>query len=454
MYNYDSPLISVRFRLTGCQYSKLLSTLSDNKDSIVIGCCGEAEQISDRGVDLVITLHDFIDSPIRNIKFSIPKSISWLKQKQKYYSLIPVEFQCSGKSRSRERPVILDKLIKKTSSKGIFIQIEDNGNLRGTFYYQEKHKILDSILVAGPDIKIWLGTKNNKVEDSEISLRFEQSFGSKTLHILSSLKIGVVGVSGTGSSVAEMLYRLGVKELVLVDDDRMEEKNLGRIYNSSLQDAQEQRLKVDVIGDAFSRNGLPTKIKKIVAITHNPDVVHQLAQCDIIFGCMDTHSGRNLLNKICTFYSIPYFDLGVRLEADGRGGVKTVCGAVHYLQPDGSSLVSRKAVNLEIASAEDMKRVYPEQYKELQKEKYIKGVQEEKPAVITINTLIASLALNDFLARLHPYRNNPNSEFDIIFINLCEPEILPVQGGLPDESLARFVGLGDIQPLLGMPALG
>lgn len=81
MCDYDLHLISVRFRLTGRQHSKLLSTLSDNEGSTIIGCCGVAEQISDRGIDLVVTLHDFIDSPIRNIESSISEAISWLQQK-------------------------------------------------------------------------------------------------------------------------------------------------------------------------------------------------------------------------------------------------------------------------------------------------------------------------------------------------------------------------------------
>jgi hypothetical protein len=54
--------------------------------------------------------------------------------------------------------------------------------------------------------------------------------------------------------------------------------------------------------------------------------------------------GRQLLNRIAVFYSIPYFDVGVRLVADGAGGVSHICGSVHYLQPDGSSLVSRGVV--------------------------------------------------------------------------------------------------------------
>ena len=49
----------------------------------------------------------------------------------------------------------------------------------------------------------------------------------------------------------------------------------------------------------------------------------------MLFGCMDGFDGRQLLNRLATFYSIPYFDVGVRLVADGQGGVSHICGSVN-----------------------------------------------------------------------------------------------------------------------------
>lgn len=51
----------------------------------------------------------------------------------------------------------------------------------------------------------------------------------------------------------------------------------------------------------------------------SPEAVHEVACCDVIFGCTDGAEARHLLNHIATFYSIPYFDVGVRLDADGQG---------------------------------------------------------------------------------------------------------------------------------------
>src|SRR5262249_34967407 len=129
--------------------------------------------------------------------------------------------------------------------------------------------------------------------------------------------------------------------------------------------------------------------------------------------------GRDLLNRLATFYCIPLFDLGVRLEADGNGSVSVVCGSVHYLLPGGSSLLSRGVYTPEDLRAAALRRTNPEQFQAEQQEGYIKRARVYSPAVVSVNGLCSSLAINNLLARLHPFRNDPNSEirwqtFDLV----------------------------------------
>lgn len=53
----------------------------------------------------------------------------------------------------------------------------------------------------------------------------------------------VVGVSGTGSLVTELLARKGIGHLILIDFDTIERKNLNRIVNSTAADADANRSK-------------------------------------------------------------------------------------------------------------------------------------------------------------------------------------------------------------------
>lgn len=310
-----------------------------------------------------------------------------------------------------------------------------------------------SVSVAGPDVTIWDSTTSAKEDIPQFMMRTAQTFGQGTTEKLSRLSIGVVGVSGTGSPVVEQLHRLGVGELVLVDGDVIEEKNVGRIYNSTLSDAEESRSKVHMLAAAIDRTGLPTKVVRIPKDLFHPEVVRRLAQCDVIFGCMDSVDGRDLLNRLCSCYCIPYFDLGVRLDADGRGGVTQVCCTVHFLQPDGSSLLSRGVYTEEELRASNLRRTDPEQYHEQVASKYIKGVQEDRPAVISVNTLVASLAVNDFLARIHPFRDDSNEEVACLRVSLTQNRLIPEAEGPSCRVLEKVTGRGDMRPLLNMPVL-
>jgi hypothetical protein len=281
-----------------------------------------------------------------------------------------------------------------------------------------------------------------------------QTFGSKTTSLLSKMTIGVVGLSGTGSPVAEMLYRLGVGKLVVVDDDKIEEKNLGRVYNSAKDDVG--TLKVDMFVSACRRHGLATVIESFAKTTEDTVVIRALSQCDIIFGCVDTHTGRRTLDLISNYYLIPVIDIGVKLISDSKGGIDACCYSINYIKPGASTLLSRKIINGEIMLSEGLKYSNPEEYVKQIKEKYIKGVNENSPAVISINTMAAAHAVNEFLSRIHNYRNIDNKDITQVSYNLMEPEGVFIESETAFEEdlmTKKVVGFGDIVPLLGKPSL-
>jgi ThiF family len=244
-----------------------------------------------------------------------------------------------------------------------------------------------------------------------------------------------------------------VGRLILVDPERVEEKNLNRILNATMDDAVAGRYKVHVAADAVNRMKLGTVVIPIPENIINPGVVRIVAESDVVIGTMDGAEGRNLLNRLATFYCIPYFDVGVRLEADGCGGISQICGSVNYLQPGGSSLLSRKAITPEDIAAEGLRRTDPAAYVEQVKARYIKGVQEDRPAVVSVNMHYASLAVNELLARLHPYRDDWNEGFAWFGSSLTQARFFQASDGEPCRSLSRHVGRGDVTPLLDMPAL-
>ncbi len=306
---------------------------------------------------------------------------------------------------------------------------------------------LDLTSVVGNELRVFARDDGNKATPTFVQ-RHEQAFGAATTALFRRLRVAVIGVSGTGQPLAEQLVRLGVGGIVLVDPDHVEELNLNRLPHATVTDALHRRPKVDVTANAIARAGLGTRVERYHCDLRTPAAVRAVSTCDVVFGCMDGAEGRHLLNRLATFYSLPYVDVGVRLDADGSGGINQICGSVHWLQPGGSSLVSRGVVALDRVRAEGLRRQAPDEYDRLKRERYIKGVDEARPAVVSVNTFFASLAACELLARLHPYRDDENAQHARLTVSLTQVRFESAADGRPCEILARHVGRGDTTPLL------
>jgi hypothetical protein len=309
------------------------------------------------------------------------------------------------------------------------------------------------VAVAGDDLHFWDYGPQDAVETGETLLRNRQLFGEGTMRRLRNLTVAVVGYSGTGSFVVEALARLGVGRLLIVEFDLVEGKNLNRILNSTADDAARCRPKVEIAVRAINAMGLGTQVEVIRGNLITADTLRRVAASDALFGCVDSVEARHVMNKLATFYLLPYFDLGVRLDADGRGGIDQVCGSAHYVQPGGSSLHSRGVYTMEEVRAEGLRRTDPKAYDGLVKEGYVRGVRVDRPAVISVNMLIAAVSVNDFLARLHPFRLDPNGDFATQTVSLTQGEFIRMPDGDPCPMFAGKVGRGDVSPLLDTPEL-
>lgn len=312
---------------------------------------------------------------------------------------------------------------------------------------------IDCIAVASDDLHFWFASKGLGDIPAFVSSH-AQAFDAGTIERFQRLSFAVIGASGTGSPTIEQLARLGAGEIVVVDDDVVEARNVNRILNSTMVDVGTRRPKVDVQADAVERMGLGTRILRFNRSLWNPAVIRAVAQCDIVFGCMDTVDGRYLLNMLATHYNIPYFDIGVRLDAipdgTGKGVIREVCGTINYLQPGRSSLMSRGLFTMQDVAAAGLRCNDPVAHARQVKDGYIKGVQGHRPAVISVNILASALAVNELLARLHPYREEPNANFASVTFSLSSMEFIADPESGECNILKRKIGVGDVNPLLGM----
>lgn len=454
-------------RMTGLQHEKLQTHLfpGDGFEAVAIALCGRHKN----GETQILTMREVHPIAYEDCSVRTPLRLTWStnsilplleKATRKNWAIVKIHSHPGGFPQFSRTDDEADKDLF-SSIYGWFEEenphascvMSPGGKIFGRIVTPDgDFEDISSISVAGDNIYYW-HSKQETEEIPEFAQRHAQAFGSGTFNILKNLSVAVIGCSGTGSPVIEQLARLGVGKLVIVDPDCVEEKNLNRIFNTGFQDAQAKELKVNVLAKAISKMGTGTEVVPISQNLYNADVVKTVAGCDLLFGCMDSVGGRHLLNKIAVFYNIPYIDVGIKLVADKKGGVDQICGSVHYLQPDRSSLMSRGVYTPEKLFAESLKRTNPTEYQNRVEEKYIEGVNEERPAVISVNMQFAAIAVNEFLARIHQFRDDENCKYASTTISLTQAHTYYSEESEPCEVLSRHVGRGDVSPLLDMPEL-
>lgn len=448
-------------------YSKLKQHLfpGDGKEAVSIALCGRHNQNSNKQ----LFVHELISIPydqceIREsdyIKWSTAILIPYLtKAITKNLAVVKIHSHPTGypdfsETDNRSDIDLFDSIygwMNNEEPHGSLIMLQD-GRLFGRIITSNLTFVpINKIILSGHDIRFWFN--KNEVKKEEFSKRTAQTFGNGTTSLLRKLKIGVVGCSGTGSPVIEQLVRLGIGHIVLIDPDKVEIKNLNRILNTTIEDAKKKCYKVNVLRDFIKKIGLNTKVTIFNKNLYDSiEAINELATCDVIFGCVDSIDGRYLLNQLSTFFIIPYFDLGVKIIADNKGGVDQICGTVHYVRPGGSSLISRGLYTNEDIRAAGLFRIDKNEYNNQKKSGYIVNVNVESPAVISINMQVASIAINEFLARIHPFRYDSSEEFAITRFSLSDGYFQHESEGSPDKYLQKFLGRGAIKPILNMPEL-
>jgi hypothetical protein len=457
--------MNYQLRMSGKQYQQLRAHLynGDGNEAVALALCGKHEYQDQYNILVhklqLISLDECFESTPLSVKWRTDSMVQLLMEAMRSgLSVLKVHSHPNGVESFSATDDRSDRdLFSSVAgwqecqlSNASAIMFSDGSVCARVVSHDGQFTPVSKILVAGDEIRCFV--QDRPSDHGAFVQRHAQAFGNQTLSMLKSMKIGVVGVSGTGSIVVEQLVRLGVGRLVLVDPDKIEMKNLNRILNSRVSDVGRQ--KTERTQEAIAEMGLETAVESFPVNLIDPSAICAIASCDVVFGCVDGAEGRNLINRISTFYHVPYIDVGIKLEADGKGGIDQICGSVHYIQPEGSSLLSRGAITSQQIEEEAMLRTDPKLYKERLREKYIKGVDVERPAVISINSLFASWAVLELLARIHPFRDDPNSHFAHNTLSLTQNVLYPPKDdGESCPRLNKYVGRGDSNPPLGMPAL-
>lgn len=180
------------------------------------------------------------------------------------------------------------------------------------------------------------------------------AWGEKKQAELARLKIGIVGAGSVGSIVAETLARIGIKQITLIDFDKVEYVNLDRLLHATKIDALLRRSKVSVLAQALRKSATAEKfhVDQFKRNVYEEEGYKAALDCDILFSCVDRPLGRSILNFIAYAHLIPVVDGGVRVETTKQGELKRADWRAHIASPERRCLECLKQYDPGLVQAE------------------------------------------------------------------------------------------------------
>jgi len=203
------------------------------------------------------------------------------------------------------------------------------------------------------------------------------------------MRVGIVGLGGTGSVVLEQLAHLGVNRFLLVDPDVVDRTNLNRLIGASESDVDKP--KVEVAATHAKQINPRTQVETRLGSVLLASVAEELVDTDFVFCCTDSQGSRAVLNQFAYQYLVPVIDMGVAIVA-ANGNISHIAGRTQMLSPGLGCLVCGDLLNPEAVRVDLLTEF------ERAADPYIVGVHEPAPAVISLNATIASMAVTMFLS--------------------------------------------------------
>ncbi|EZQ06956.1 MULTISPECIES: HesA/MoeB/ThiF family protein [Acidianus] len=125
-------------------------------------------------------------------------------------------------------------------------------------------------------------------------------------------KVAVVGCGALGSSLAELLGRLGVGEITIIDADIVEMSNLHRTHLFTEKDLM--RPKAIVCKEKIEEINSEVKINAVLDIVDQTNALDIVKGKDIVFDALDSVNYRLILNDACVANKVPLIYAGISGE--------------------------------------------------------------------------------------------------------------------------------------------
>ncbi|GAC1564159.1 MAG: hypothetical protein NVS2B2_31100 [Ktedonobacteraceae bacterium] len=209
--------------------------------------------------------------------------------------------------------------------------------------------------------------------------------------IMHSQRISIIGVGGLGSIVAEHLVHMGFHELHLIDPDVLEMSNLNRVVGAYYEDAEQKLAKVNVVKRHLTHINPNATVMAYQKDVHDDEIENVLALSDWMIVATDNHSSRLRAQELSIKYFVPLISIGVNITVK-ENTIEDMSGEVVTARVgDYLCLSCLHRINpTKVASERHPDATIREQ---LVKRGYVTGQDIKEPAVKTLNTAVATMAV-------------------------------------------------------------
>lgn len=216
-------------------------------------------------------------------------------------------------------------------------------------------------------------------------------------NIMHNQVISVIGVGGLGSVVAEHLIHMGFHNINLIDPDVLEMSNMNRIVGAYYRDAQQKLPKVDVVRRHLVNINPHATVHAYRNNVLDSEMEHVLALSDWVIVATDNHSSRLRAQELSVQYYVPLLSVGVNISVQDNT-IQDMSGEVITARVgDYLCLSCLHRINLTKVASEkhpnDIIRT------ELVRRGYVTGRDVKEPAVKTLNTFLATMAVDTLIAQ-------------------------------------------------------
>ena len=338
------------------------------------------------------------------------------------------------------------------------------GGLTGRVWEPSKRRFvpISEVVVVGRSLtQIGCTPMTESCDDSSRALfdRQVQAFGEEGQIRLSRTRVGIVGVGGTGSAVAEQLARIGVQDFALVDCDSFSASNVTRMYGTfsskkrrwwwPYSDNQSKGRKVDIIAQHLTHIGSNVRVRTMFDSVVVDVGARTLLDRDVIFLCTDEHWGRAIVNEIAYQYMIPTINLGMSIRTKD-GSIATAAGGVDVLRPGNACLWCSQFLSADRIAAESIP--VAERRSRLL-DGYVEDIDTPAPSVISITTTLAGLAVTQFLQLVTDFMGE-NGDICRLRYNILDGTVRRGQTRIMSDCICGKVkGFGNLRPLSTLACL-